>query len=71
MRTGLTVIREDGGVKFYGEIADSDVVRLKLNKLDRELMRTTPFNALPEDQLLVIEMLFRRINEQRGEKGEG
>jgi len=61
----LTMVKNDDGLKFSGEIAWSDVQGLKLFPLDKALMRTTGFNSPPEDHLLVIEMLFRRINEQK------
>ncbi len=64
MKTGLTIVKETDGIKFYGEIAESDIARLKLDNLDRSLMEGTDYNASPADQLLVMEMLFRRIQEQ-------
>lgn len=64
MRTGLTLVKEHDGIKFYGEISDADVMKLKLDQLDRALMEDCVFNAPPADQLLVMEMLFRRIQEQ-------
>lgn len=63
MRTGLTLVRESDGVKFYGEIAATDIMKLQLDSLDQHLLETTE-NAAAADQLLVIEMLFRRMQEQ-------
>ena len=43
-------------------------MKLKLNNLDLTLMNDVKFDSPIADQLLVIEMLFRRIGEQYSEQ---
>lgn len=64
MRTGLTIVKEENGIKFYGELSKYDLMRLKFDAIDQSLMDSVGFNAPEKDTLLVLEMLFRRIGEQ-------
>ena len=65
MRTGLTVIHELDGIKFYGEIAEVDLIPVKLDHVDQALLNSVPMSAPVADVMLVLEMLFRRIGEHQ------
>jgi hypothetical protein len=65
-------------IRFRGEIADTDIARLKLDGLDRRLCDDPPSEGptFAADALLTLEMLFRRSAEQglirrSGGKGDG
>jgi hypothetical protein len=64
MRSGLTIVKGEDGIKFYGEITSTDLIKLKLDSVDLCILNNCPINAPPEDHLLVLEMLFRRMNQQ-------
>jgi hypothetical protein len=57
---------EDGDevIRFAGEISFAEIVRLKLDRLDRALLDSLPPGSPPADYLLALEMLFRRAREQ-------
>ena len=53
-------------ISFRGEVRMSDLVRLRLNELDRALLDDVGADgkATPADYLLTLEMIFRRHAEQ-------
>lgn len=55
-----------GGISFRGSIEAVDLVKLKLDRLDRALLDDVGSDgkATPADYLLALEMLFRRHAEQ-------
>lgn len=65
LKTEFNIKKEHEGITFSGSISsfDIDKVYSKLNSLDRALLLDQ--NYLPEDYLLVLEMLFRRIWESK------
>lgn len=50
-------------IRFEGELSMDDLVRLDLSPFDRALINGS--GAAASDYLLVLEMLFRRIEEQQ------
>ena len=67
MKTGLTLIKEEDGIKFYGEISKLDLMRLEFDVFDTVLIDSVGLDAPAKDILLVLEMLFRLIDEQLSE----
>ncbi len=65
MRTGLTFIKEEDGIKFYGEISATDMMAVKLDSVEQAMMDACVFDSPACDYLLVLETLFRRIGEQQ------
>lgn len=53
---------------FNGSISYSDIANLRLDHMDKMLMKQEPETAA--DCLLTLEMLFRRYEEQNNEKQE-
>lgn len=75
MKTTFRMERDrlDEVIRFSGQIAVSDVERLKLDFLDRSLLNqeNNPANPLwSANNLLVLEMLFRRLAEQYPDQKE-
>ena len=59
------MIHERDGIKFYGEIAEVDLIPVKLDHVDQALLNSVPMSAPVADVMLVLEMLFRRIGEHQ------
>lgn len=64
MRTGMTFVKEEDGIRFYGEISATDLMRVKLDQIERMMLAECKFNSPTSDHLLALETLFRRIEEQ-------
>lgn len=64
MRTGMTFVKEEDGIKFYGEIAAIDMIKVKLDPVEKAMMNDCKIGSPTSDYLLVLETLFRRIEEQ-------
>jgi hypothetical protein len=58
----------DGDILFSGEVSASDFANLKLDHFDRALLDDCGSkDGSAADWLLALEMLFRRISEQRAD----
>lgn len=54
-----------GVIRFHGEFPTSALASLRLDPLDRTLLLDAHTGKTAADDLLVLEMLFRRYSEQR------
>ena len=63
-KSHLTTQKTLDGLEFSGFVRLDDLYRICLDPIDRDLLRTIDLTSPIHDQLLVLEMLFRRMAEQ-------
>lgn len=66
MTTSFTIRRSpmNDDIHFSGTVSASDLITLRLDSFDRMLLDDCSRSNKSHDWLLLLEMIFRRLNEQ-------